>query len=161
MGMPKKSPMSNKKLMEKACQRPTIKEALNFLGLREAGGNYFLFKKWCATHGLEVPIASNYKKTENARIAKTIPNEFVFKENSTYLNRNSIKKRMINLGIKYECCSCQLGAEWNGKKLVLQLDHINSVYNDNRLENLRFLCPNCHSQTDGYAGRSSKNKKPA
>lgn len=157
MGMPKTSPMSNKELMIEACKKSSIKEALNFLGLREAGGNYLLFKKWCKEHGLKIPVANNYKKTENARLAKTIPHELVFKKNSNYLNRTGIKKRMIEIGIKYECCWCGIGPEWNGKKLTLQLDHINSVYNDNRIENLRFLCPNCHTQTDGYAGRSSKN----
>lgn len=41
----------------------------------------------------------------------------------------------------------------------LQLDHINSVYNDNRIENLRWLCPNCHSQTDNYAGKNTLKQR--
>lgn len=51
---------------------------------------------------------------------------------------------------------CGLGNNWNGKPLVLILDHINGIYNDNRIENLRLLCPNCNSQTDTFAGRNCK-----
>jgi hypothetical protein len=43
---------------------------------------------------------------------------------------------------------------WNNKKLVLHIEHINGISNDNRIENLCFLCPNCHSQTDTYGGRN-------
>jgi 5-methylcytosine-specific restriction endonuclease McrA len=45
---------------------------------------------------------------------------------------------------------------WNGKQLVLILDHINGINNDNRLENLRLLCPNCNSQTPTFAGRNAR-----
>lgn len=47
-----------------------------------------------------------------------------------------------------------LGDEWNGNKISLHLDHINGISGDHRLENLRFLCPNCHSQTKNYTGRN-------
>ena len=57
--------------------------------------------------------------------------------------------------IPYKCSICGI-TEWNGKTLSLELDHINGINDDNRLENLRFLCPNCHSQTDTYGARNSK-----
>ena len=57
--------------------------------------------------------------------------------------------------INFKCSKCNNEGEWFGEKLVLQLDHINGISNDNRIENLRFLCPNCHTQTETY---SSKNK---
>ena len=56
--------------------------------------------------------------------------------------------------LEYKCSCCGIGDTWNEKKLVLQLDHINGVNNDHRLENLRFVCPNCHSQTSTYKGKN-------
>jgi RNA polymerase subunit RPABC4/transcription elongation factor Spt4 len=74
-------------------------------------------------------------------------------------DRSKIKDRVIkNDLIPYLCSECGLGDEWNGKKLVLHLDHINGVNNDHRLINLRFLCPNCHSQTETYCRNGIKQK---
>lgn len=75
-------------------------------------------------------------------------------ENSTYANISRLKIRIINEGkLEYRCKICGIN-EWLGQPISLQLDHINGVNNDHRIENLRFLCPNCHSQTDTYAGKN-------
>lgn len=73
--------------------------------------------------------------------------------------RHNVKKRVIKKGLlTNECQACGLKPEWNGKVLVLQIDHINGVNNDHRLENLRLLCPNCHSQTDTFCHKNRKQK---
>ena len=78
-------------------------------------------------------------------------------DNSTYYNRTSLKARLFKSNLlENKCIECGIGSIWNGKKLVLHLDHINGKYNDNRIENLRILCPNCHSQTDTYSGKNMK-----
>lgn len=78
-------------------------------------------------------------------------------ENSRYSNRSKLKERLLKAGLlEYRCASCGNTGEWNGKPLTLQLEHKNGVSNDNRLENLCFLCPNCHSQTRTYAGRNKR-----
>lgn len=83
-----------------------------------------------------------------------LPDHEVFVENSTY-GRCHIKKRILRKGlIPYRCSECSSGDTWNGKPLSLHLDHVNGINNDNRIENLRFLCPNCHSQTETYAGKN-------
>ena len=79
-------------------------------------------------------------------------------ENSPFTNSSHLKRRMIKDALlKDECLECHIGSEWNGKLLVLHLDHVNGIHNDNRFENLRVLCPNCHSQTAtvGNKARSS------
>lgn len=87
----------------------------------------------------------------------TFSDEKVFIENAT-IARHHVKKRIISRNlIPYICAECSINGNWNGKELVLQLDHINGINNDNRLENLRFLCPNCHSQQKTYAAKNRHN----
>lgn len=71
---------------------------------------------------------------------------------------SSIKKTIISQGLlEYACYICSNEGEWKGQPLVLQLDHVNGDNKDHRLVNLRFLCPNCHSQTETFCGRNDKN----
>lgn len=84
-----------------------------------------------------------------------IPNEQLFIRKGSHV-RHVVRARIIkeNL-IPYKCAICGV-TKWNGKTLSLELDHINGINNDNRLENLRFLCPNCHSQTCTYGSRNQQ-----
>lgn len=86
---------------------------------------------------------------------KKFPNDIIFVENSTY-PRHSVKRRIIEDDlIPYQCACCDIGPVWQGAPMPLILDHINGVNNDNRLENLRFVCSNCDSQLPTY---KSKNR---
>lgn len=85
--------------------------------------------------------------------------EEVLVENSFY-NTVSLKNRLIKEGLlEYKCLWCENEGVWNGKEITLQIDHINGVYNDNRLKNLRILCPMCHSYTLTFRGRNSVVKE--
>ena len=69
-------------------------------------------------------------------------------------SRTNLKNRLLEAGIlQNRCEECGL-TEWRGKRLSIQIDHVNGVRDDNRLENLRMLCPNCHSQTETFASRN-------
>lgn len=86
------------------------------------------------------------------------PNEKIFVEDSTYAN-DLVKHRIVKDElIEYRCSKCGIDS-WMGETLVLDLDHINGNNRDNSLENLRYLCPNCHSQTCTYKGRNKNNGK--
>jgi hypothetical protein len=72
-------------------------------------------------------------------------------------SRNDVKKYLLRFNLlEWVCTNCKNNGIWNGKKLSLQLEHKNGISNDNRLENLCFLCPNCHSQTDTFAGKRKR-----
>ena len=68
-------------------------------------------------------------------------------------SRTHLKARLFAAGLKQRACErCGL-REWRGGHLPLELHHVNGVPDDNRLENLQILCPNCHAQTDSWGGR--------
>lgn len=70
--------------------------------------------------------------------------------NETVYHSVSLKKRLIECGLKTDKCEICGISEWYGKKLVLELHHIDGNHNNNNLDNLMLLCPNCHSLTDGF-----------
>lgn len=78
-------------------------------------------------------------------------------KNSTYLWNSNIKKRLLKEGLLLNKCytiNCNITNDWLGKPIILQLEHKNGDNKDNRIENLCLLCPNCHSQTETFAGKN-------
>lgn len=109
-------------------------------------------KKYISLYGIDVshftgrPIKSKPRVDMKKLDAVLVQNSWV--------SRGSIKSRMINANLlDTKCAVCGISS-WLDKALTLQLDHINGISSDNRAENLRLLCPNCHSQTDTYCGRN-------
>ena len=86
---------------------------------------------------------------------RTIPLEELLVENTNWQS-NKLRRRLLESNVKeHKCEVCSLST-WNGRPIPLELDHISGDKTDNRLENLRMLCPNCHAQTDHYRGRNMK-----
>lgn len=142
----------------------TLTDCLNNMGLRCAGGNYMTLNKYIDEYGISTDhFISDEQRLKGAiaYIKKTkIPTNDILVSGSSY-NRTNLKKRLVDEGLlEYNCEKCDNGGKWMGHNLSLHLDHINGVHNDNRLENLRFLCPNCHSQTDTYAGKATRKERP-
>lgn len=141
----------------------SIKDALEKMNLRAAGGNYKVFHKYVEIYKLDISHFDDkiqiYEKTlgvSNIKRKKDL-NEILV-ENSDYC-RTHLKDRLYKEKLKKRKCEkCGQGETWKGKKMSLILDHINGVHNDNRIENLRMLCPNCNSTLETHAGKNKKNK---
>lgn len=122
------------------------------LGLSPAGGTVDRLRKMALELGLDEKVTVYRKGVSSNKI----PTEQILIENSKY--NGALRPRLIAEGLlKEECSQCGI-KEWQGKKAPLQLDHINGVNNDNRIENLRILCANCHALTDTYGTKNLKRK---
>ena len=124
-------------------------EVLRRLDLIDHGNSSKWLKGVCRRHG----INTDHFTGRSSAPRVSVP---VYVENSAF-NRSSLSQRVKKDGwLPYRCSSCGNEGSWAGKELRLQLDHINGVNNDNRKENLRWLCPNCHSQTETFGSKSRK-----
>lgn len=139
-------------------QSSTIGEILLHFELRNKGGNSNTVKRRIKYENIDMSHiqlgkGSNKGKTFKPRRS----NQELFTQTSNAQNKD-LKRRILKDKLLPYQCECGLSDIWNNKPLILQLDHINGNPQDNRLSNLRFLCPNCHSQTETYA---SKTRCPA
>lgn len=90
------------------------------------------------------------KKKDNGN---KIPLIEILEGKHPYYQTNKLRKRLISEGYKTgECEVCEI-TEWNGKPITIELDHIDGDRNNHTLENLKMLCPNCHSQTPTFRGK--------
>jgi hypothetical protein len=129
-------------------------EALRRLGLRAAGGNFALLKRWAAEWGIDTAHFRPYEHAGRHLHRAPRPLAEVLVEHSAY-NRASLKRRLYDEGLKQRRCElCGLGETWRGKRITLILDHVNGVHDDNRLENLRIVCPNCAATLDTHSAKT-------
>lgn len=104
---------------------------------------------------------SHFSSKSKPSFRNCIPLEEILVENSTYSSTSSLKRRLFKEGLLNEHCDICGVSEWMNRPISLQLHHLNGNPVDHRIENLQILCPNCHSQTDNFAGRKQKRvKKP-
>ena len=92
----------------------------------------------------------NYRSVQPTKI----PTIEILEGRHPYYQTLKLKKRLIKEGIKENKCDICGITEWNGKLISMQLDHINGDSHNHKLENLRMICPNCHSQTETYCGKN-------
>jgi hypothetical protein len=136
----------------------SIKNVLENLGLSPNPGNYRTISFYARKFGITLPVFNYANMARKLGKSQAYSNEEFFSKNTNHTGQR-IKRRMIENGTPEECKVCGIIGIWNGKKLQLQVDHIDGDRFNNEIENLRLLCPNCHSQTDTFAGRSGNKGK--
>lgn len=135
-------------------------ESLRRLGYCPSGGNPATLKKYAALWGISTDHFNPYAGVMQRIRKPKRPLEEILVENSTY-SRSNLKMRLYEEGLKEPRCElCGQGEIWRGKRMGMILDHINGVRNDNRLENLQIVCPNCAATLDTHCGRAKESPPP-
>lgn len=150
---------------------PVILESRNFtdvlrkLGMSIYGNSRNTLRKYIKLYNISIEHfetnEERYKRV-NTEIGKMnkIPLNEILVSASTYTNRNNIKNRLFNSGLKKRKCEkCGQDEDWHGEHMSLILDHINGVNNDHRIENLRILCPNCNATLPTHCRGNNRKKK--
>ena len=149
-----KSQWSKEFILSSIRDSKSISDVLRNMNLKTSPGNFDTLKKYSIKYKIKLPIYDNSSAKSNGFV-RVLTDEQVFCEDSE-IDRSTVKRRLIKEGKGVNCEICSI-SDWNGFKLSLILDHINGINNDNRRDNLRFVCPNCNSLLDTHC---SKNKKP-
>ena len=139
----------------------SLRQVLVKLGLRDAGGNYLQIKKYIKELNLDTKHFKGHAWNKGLTgIGKPIVPLDQILVRGRYFQTFALKRRLFVAGLKSKQCEqCGWAEKTVEGYLPLELDHINGDRYDNRLENLRVLCPNCHSLTPTHRGRSGKGKK--
>jgi Zn finger protein HypA/HybF involved in hydrogenase expression len=161
MYLMRKRSWTEKQLRDAAKKCFSYRQVLIQLNLREAGGNYEKIKKYLSEYKIDT---SHFKgRGWNAGLAgrhlpRTSLKDLLIK--GSRVQSFKLKQRLFREGLKKKKCEeCSWAKYTADGYLPLELDHINGDRHDNRLENLRVLCPNCHSLKPTHRGRVGKNKK--
>lgn len=152
----------NKNVISKEEAEKLVKECYSIadfcrkVGWQPRGDNYKIFHKYVKQYNLDTSHFTGKRTNLGNLLNVGISKEEFFKKDKL-IKASDIRKKIFKEGLKENKCEICGLKEWLNKPIKLQIHHIDGDHLNNELDNIQLLCPNCHSQTDNYAGK--KNKK--
>ncbi|MER8185495.1 HNH endonuclease signature motif containing protein [Kitasatospora sp. NPDC094015] len=149
-----------KHLLEEAVAAShSVAGVVRYLGRRQAGGTQAHVARRIKSFGIDTSHFTGQAHNRGRRSARRLRPEQVLVRRPADAKRlpgARIRLALAEIGRPEQCEGCGTGPVWHGRPLTLEVDHISGDWSDNRAENLRLLCPNCHAVTETYCGRNRR-----
>jgi hypothetical protein len=141
------------RLRELVATSQTVKEVVRKLGISPVGGNQAHIGRRIAELDIDT---SHFAQPRSGPKGSRGPVLVLGSPDHGRVPGERLRKNLLRKGTPEACTDCGTGPTWNGRPLRLEVDHVNGSWWDNRPENLRLLCPNCHAVSDTYRGRKRR-----